>query len=300
MRFLLSCALVMAMPVAAQELQLPVGAKQLTDRVNPLTSYDLPTGPFANDALPVRTLEGRVEKRSWRVGVGAGTTLQVLAPLRTQLQEAGYDILLDCAARTCGGFDFRFGTDVIPAPDMFVAVRDYRFLSATKGDQALSLLVSRQSPDAYIQIIRVSPGTQKTVPIVTEAERPGPSEQSFSDLLKSDGHAVLDGLAFKEGANTLQEEEVPALQALVDTLVTDPDLRVVLVGHTDNIGALEANIKLGKARAQAVRELLVGRYGIASDRVQAEGMGYLAPIRTNETAEGRDINRRVEVVTLSR
>lgn len=300
MRFLLSCALVMAMPAEAQELQLPVGAKQLTDRVNPLASYDLPTGPFANDILPVRTLEGRIEKRSWRVAVGAGTTLQVLAPLRTQLQEAGYDILLDCAARTCGGFDFRFGTEVIPAPDMYVAVRDYRFLSATKGDHALSLLVSRQSPDAYIQIIRVSPGTQEIAPIVTQAEVPTPGAQSFSDLLKQDGHVILEGLAFKEGANTLQEEEAPVLQTLVDILEADPDLRIVLVGHTDNIGALEANIKLGQARAQVVRDLLVGRYGIASDRIQAEGMGYLAPIKTNDTAEGRDINRRVEVVTLSR
>ncbi len=218
MRFLLSCALVMAMPAAAQELQLPVGAKQLTDRVNPLASYDLPTGPFANDGIPVRTLEGRIEKRSWRVAVGAGTTLQVLAPLRTQLQEAGYDILLDCAARTCGGFDFRFGTEVIPAPDMYVAVRDYRFLSATKGDQALSLLVSRQSPDAYIQIIRVSPGTQEIAPIVTQAEVPTPGAQSFSDLLKQDGHVILEGLAFKEGANTLQEEEAPVLQTLVEIL----------------------------------------------------------------------------------
>jgi OmpA-OmpF porin, OOP family len=281
-------------------LQLPAGARQLTDRVNPLTTYDLPTGPFANDALPVRILEGRVEKRSWRVGVGAGTTLQVLAPLRTQLKEAGYDILLDCAARACGGFDFRFETEVIPAPDMYVAVRDYRFLSATKGDQALSLLVSRQSPDAYIQIIRVSPGSQEVAPIVTQAGAAVPTDQSFSDLLKQDGHAVLDGLEFKEGANTLQEEEAPGLQRLVDTLEADPDLRVILVGHTDNVGALEANIKLGKARAQAVRDLLVERYGIASDRVQAEGMGYLAPITTNDTAEGRDINRRVEVVTLSR
>lgn len=48
-------------------------------------------------------------------------------PLRDQLIEAGYDVVLDCDQNTCGGFDFRFGTEVLPAPDMYVNIRAFRF-----------------------------------------------------------------------------------------------------------------------------------------------------------------------------
>ena len=300
-RWFALCAALAAFPAKAQDfgLSLPQGSRQLTERIRVLDSYDLPTGVWANGILPVRALEGRVEKRSWRISVGSKTTLQILAPLRDQILEAGFDLLLDCAAQTCGGFDFRFATEVIPSPDMYVAVRDFRFLSAMRGDEALSLLVSRNSPDAYVQLIRVLPtGTPETEDEITVAPAPAPID--MLGRLQSRGRVILSGLDFGTGAGALGEGPFDVLGELAQILAADPALRLALVGHSDNVGSLDSNIDLSRRRAEAVRDRLIEQYGIAPDRLEAQGAGYLAPIASNLTAEGRDANRRVEAVLMAR
>lgn len=303
-RWFALCAALAAFPAKAQDfgLSLPQGSRQLTERIRVLDSYDLPTGVWANGILPVRALEGRVEKRSWRISVGSKTTLQILAPLRDQILEAGFDLLLDCAAQTCGGFDFRFATEVIPSPDMYVAVRDFRFLSAMRGDEALSLLVSRNSPDAYVQLIRVLPtGTPETEDEITVAPAPaqGPAPIDMLGRLQSRGRVILSGLDFGTGAGALGEGPFDVLGELAQILAADPALRLALVGHSDNVGSLDSNVDLSRRRAEAVRDRLIEQYGIAPDRLEAQGAGYLAPIASNLTAEGRDANRRVEAVLMA-
>jgi OOP family OmpA-OmpF porin len=78
--------------------------------------------------VPVAQVEGRVTRMGWRLEGDSGTTLQHMAPLRAQIAEAGYETLLDCETDGCGGFDFRFGIEVMPAPDMYVRLGDLRFL----------------------------------------------------------------------------------------------------------------------------------------------------------------------------
>ncbi len=75
-----------------------------------------------------------------------------------------------------------------------------------------------------------------------------------------------------------------------------PDLKVAVVGHTDHVGGYESNLTLSKQRADAVVAELVGKYGVAGDRLFAAGASFLAPIASNETEEGRALNRRVELV----
>ena len=78
-----------------------------------------------------------------------------------------------------------------------------------------------------------------------------------------------------------------------------PERKIVLVGHTDNIGELARNMALSKQRAQAVAAHLTQHYGIDRDQVVSEGTGYLSPIASNQSPEGRKVNRRVEAVLLS-
>ncbi|MEX0306325.1 MAG: OmpA family protein [Ruegeria sp.] len=290
-------SLLLAVPAQAQELTLPASARQISDRTSTLDSYDLPTGVFANGAVPSRIVEGRVERLTWRLQAGSSTTLQILAPLRDQLQEQGFEIAFECEARSCGGFDFRFGTEVVPTPDMYVAIHDYRFLSATRGDEVLSLLVSRNPPDGYVQMIRVTPlGTQPAPPLVIEDTVEG-SAGLLSDL-SGTGHVILDDLHFRTGEVALGEGPFASLALLAGYLADNPSTRLALVGHTDDTGALSANIAVSTQRAEAVRARLIEAHGVAADRIEAQGVGYLAPITSNATPEGRDINRRVEAVLL--
>jgi outer membrane protein OmpA-like peptidoglycan-associated protein len=75
-----------------------------------------------------------------------------------------------------------------------------------------------------------------------------------------------------------------------------PDLRLTIEGHTDNVGNPAANQVLSEQRARAVRETLVATYGIAAGRLDAAGLGDTKPAAPNSTPEGRQSNRRVELV----
>lgn len=287
----------LAGPVLAQDLTLPASARQISERTSPLDSYDLPTGPFADGLVPSRMVEGRVERLTWRLQAGSSTTLQLLAPLRDQITAQGYDILFECEARVCGGFDFRFGTEVVPTPDMYVAIQDYRFLSATRGNEVLSLLVSRNLPDGYVQLIRVTPAdAPDPSPVVVEQAVDG-SDGLLSEL-EQNGHVILDDLHFRTGEVALGDGPFASLTLLAQFLASNPSTRLALVGHTDDTGSLQSNISVSTGRAQAVRARLIDAHGVAADRIEAQGVGYLVPLTSNATPEGRDLNRRVEAVLL--
>jgi OOP family OmpA-OmpF porin len=80
-------------------------------------------------------------------------------------------------------------------------------------------------------------------------------------------------------------------------LAENPEIRIRITGHTDNVGSDRANQKLSEGRANSVRDDLIKR-GISADRIEAEGKGESQPITTNDTEEGRAQNRRVEFVIL--
>lgn len=291
-------AVLAAVPAAAQELALPSDARQLTNRVNPLDSYQLPIGVWDGTHVPAREEQGQVVKRTWRISVGSKTTLQVFDALREQLVAEGYEVLLECADAVCGGFDFRFGTEVVPSPDMYVSIRDYRFMSATQGDKVLSLLVSRNPPDAYVQIITVTPADVAPLEVAETVEVDEVPEPGFVATLEATGTVVLKDLEFETGADALGSGPFAVLSELADWLNQDETHRVVLVGHTDNIGPLERNTALSQRRAEAVRTRLVEAFDVKLDQLETAGAGYLAPVASNATPEGREANRRVEAVVL--
>jgi outer membrane protein OmpA-like peptidoglycan-associated protein len=308
----MSVLILALLPSLVHGLTLDLAAKVLTEttRSEGLGSYALPLAPFDGTSVPSRKVEGALDQRALQLDAPGMTTLAVMAPLRDQIVAAGYTVLLDCDARGCGGFDFRFGTDVMPEPDMHVDMGDFRFLSAERGDEAISVLVSRSAASAYVQITRVTasdaPPPAPVASLDLDAEVPRAVDDALpvadSDLgraLDGRGFAVLDDLVFASGAATLTEGDYASLAAVADWLQANPDGTVALVGHTDASGSLAANVALSERRAEAVAEALIDTYGADRARIAAEGVGFLAPTATNQTEEGRQKNRRVEVVVTS-
>lgn len=271
-------------------------------------SYALPLAPFDGVAVPSRQVEGALDQRAFQLEAPGQTTLAVMAPLRDQVVAAGFTILLDCEARTCGGFDFRFGTEVIPEPEMHVDMGDFRFLSAEREGEAISILVSRSAFSAFVQVTRVTATPLADAPVqavvdLDEVEVPrgpdaGPAG-AIGAALMDRGSAVLDDLVFASGAATLSEGEYPSLAAVAAWLEANPDATIALVGHTDASGSLAANIALSERRAEAVAQELIEIHGVDRVRIASEGVGFLAPRATNQTEEGRQKNRRVEVIVTS-
>ena len=121
--------------------------------------------------------------------------------------------------------------------------------------------------------------------------------ESMYEKLNADGRMALGGLLFDTGSATLRPESSPTLQDLARTMERHGDLRVRIEGHTDNTGDAGANRRLSEERAQSVRAYLT-QNGIDGSRIEAQGFGADNPVADNSMPEGRQTNRRVELVRL--
>lgn len=303
--FLTGFALCVFAGASVAQLALPDAARMTVERSTQPDSFAAPIGAFSDGVVPSQILEGNITRRAWRIDSSGLTTLQVIAPLRAQIENLGYALAYECEDTSCGGFDFRFAVEVLPGPNMYVNIAAYRYLTAFKGPrdaplEAITVLATVTSATAYVQIIEavaergigqnqvVAPGTAPTVSL--PAEIGGIVEQGF---------VVLEGLDFSVGTTDLGPGPFASLEQLAEALAENTSLRVALVGHTDTVGGLDVNISLSRERARSVRTRLIERYGVDASRLDAEGMGYLSPVATNLTAEGRRQNRRVEAIILN-
>jgi OOP family OmpA-OmpF porin len=122
------------------------------------------------------------------------------------------------------------------------------------------------------------------------------SADAFWNSLKATGHVVVEGIYFDTGKSVLKPESENAIGEVAKLLKAEAALRLYVVGHTDNVGGLESNMKLSQDRAEAVVQALVKNHGIAASRLKSFGVGPYAPVASNDTEEGKAKNRRVELV----
>ena len=307
-RIFITLLALMAPPALAQPLDFPSNASLQREVVSPVDSYVMPTNIWDRGVMPTQVVEGRLIQQAWRIEVASLTTLQMVRPLREQLRNDRYRIIFECQTEACGGFDFRFAVETLPPPEMRINIGDFRFLAAERtgadGPEYLTLFTSRTAQAGFVQLTHVGPMVADEQPLaVAQAPAirvPGAQpEAEFGTGLDQTGSAVLADLTFATGSAQLGDDDYASLQSLADYLLTNPDRTVALVGHTDAAGALDGNIALSKRRAASVLERLVSVYGADRRQLEAQGMGYLAPVASNLTEEGREANRRVEVIVTS-
>ena len=119
---------------------------------------------------------------------------------------------------------------------------------------------------------------------------------SMANSLKESGKVSVYGIYFDTGKSVLKPESKPTLQEIFKLLKTDPNLKLLVVGHTDNVGVFEANMKLSMERAVSVVNALVTEFSVNGSRLKACGDGPTSPVASNDKEEGRALNRRVELV----
>jgi len=118
----------------------------------------------------------------------------------------------------------------------------------------------------------------------------------MAEGISSTGHVAIYGIYFDFNKSDVKPESDPALQEINKLLSNNPNLKVFIVGHTDNVGGVDYNMKLSQTRADAVVKALTTKYKVNPQRLKAYGVGQLAPVAPNKTEEGRAKNRRVELV----
>jgi outer membrane protein OmpA-like peptidoglycan-associated protein len=121
----------------------------------------------------------------------------------------------------------------------------------------------------------------------------GPAQ--LKEALDKDGKVALYGIHFDLDKATLKPNSVKQLQHVVTLLLTYPQLKLEVQGHTDNQGKADYNMKLSQKRAETVNQYLQ-LFGISSKRLVPKGYGQTKPVASNATKEGQAKNRRVELV----
>ena len=247
--------------------------------------------PF-RDGKPTdeRRLEGRITRIAYRTNPGP-SILEVSRNFEAQLAKAGFETLLACDTAQCGDIPFTEAVDKLPIPEMWVDGFDYRYYSGRKAadgrETFASVLVSKSNDNIYAQLIVADLGAMANKMVDAAAMAKGLGEK---------GHIALYGIYFDTDKAVIKPESRPTLDEIAKLLTGQPQLNVVIVGHTDSQGNYDYNMDLSRRRAEAIAAELATRYGVGKTRLRTAGIGFLAPIGSNANEAGRALNRRVELV----
>jgi len=120
--------------------------------------------------------------------------------------------------------------------------------------------------------------------------------EAMGNDITTTGHVSIYGIYFDTGKSEIKPESDAAISEIAKLLKINNALKLYVVGHTDNVGSIDSNMKLSKSRADVVVKVLSDRHGIAAARMKPFGVASLSPVASNDTEEGKAKNRRVELV----
>lgn len=223
--------------------------------------------------------------------------LEIIRNYEDALKSKDFEIVYSCANETCFKgktsvyrFNFVFGDDAI----------NYRYET---GARYILAKATRPEGDVYAAVVV---GESKRAPlvhvIVTELKPMQADQIAFVDAtameqsIAANGRVALYGIEFDFDKADIREASRPTLDEIAKLLKSQPELAVVVTGHTDAKGKFDYNVDLSKRRAAAVAEELTEKYGIAASRLTPFGAGMSSPVASNDDDAGRAKNRRVELV----
>lgn len=317
--------LLIVTPLAAVRSQTDAGKDFVQgDRV--LIAEDFARTTIGMFPRSLRLLEGNVEVASVDGRRALRTTSYptvITVPLPEMLPErftvefqyvgAGWDDELWLVDPDADGIDHVF----FARSEGGIRGGDRRFESANgrEGDDASVMRVAIMADGNYVKVysndIRVAnvPSANlgrsrmltfrlyasKENPVLLSDLRIAAGGKDLYRALTEEGRMTLEGIEFDLGKATLRAGADSVLRAVASVLVAKTDLSVSVEGHTDDTGNAAANQTLSEQRAAAVRERLIA-LGVPAPRLVAAGRGASEPIASNETPEGRQRNRRVELI----
>jgi OmpA-OmpF porin, OOP family len=273
--------------------------------------YTLPIGPivrwdYANEqpdfAGRKLDLDGEVTRITYLVRPGAFSA-EVFGSLKNDLMAKGFKPYYEAQGAAFGRAQGNLYKNV--REQLFeYSPKEARFLSAKYDSAPATVYVAlyvteyeigttsvRVRPGQVVlqlDLIEVKPVSDKLVVVVSASD--------ISRGLETSGRVALYGILFDTNKSEIKPESRPALDEIAKYLHANPNVKLDVVGHTDNIGSYDSNLDLSRARAAGVVRALVNEWNINPQRLRASGVGFLAPIASNANDDGRTKNRRVELL----
>ena len=161
----------------------------------------------------------------------------------------------------------------------------------------LKQAAAEQAQEADMQkVLRAKPEAQP--------EQPQMAEDSFGNELQqlisseqTNKAITLDKIFFNTGSAKLKSVSLPQIEAVAKQLMDNEQTKILIRGHSDNTGSVQQNSLLSLSRSGSMKKAL-GQMGVEANRIRIEGVGPLEPIASNETAAGREKNRRIELIVI--
>lgn len=270
-----------------------------------LRDFDRQTGRLV--ARSEQVVEGAT-RRYLYIGPSTTTSLEVYRNYEQALGSAGFKRLYGCGPADCGaGATHALAHErLVPYPQQPVfgkarfKFNESFYLVARGGTDAAPLWVlvmigqyqrSGSTSDglpAVYQLV-IEPRATALGNVTVDADAMGKA-------LARSGKVALYGLYFDTGSAALKPESAPQLEQIAAFLKANARTSVLVVGHTDSQGSLDANVQLSERRAAAVVNALTSRHGVDAARLVGRGVGMLSPVASNRDDAGRASNRRVEIV----
>ncbi|MRX10115.1 DUF4892 domain-containing protein [Pseudoduganella sp. FT25W] len=234
--------------------------------------------------------------------------VEVMRNYQGALEKAGLKTVFTCAKEACGdefgGYlqSKQLSSNFIDGGQQYepfiYGARDGRYLLAkgTTSDGTLVHVavwvvpsVQKRNGGLYLQIVEGKPMETDKVSVNLNAA-------DMAKSIASEGKVAVYGVYFDTDKSDVKPDSKAALGEMAKLLQQNPQLKVYVVGHTDNQGALAHNADLSQKRADAVVKALATDYKIDGKRLAAKGVASYAPVASNDAEAGREKNRRVELV----
>jgi OmpA-OmpF porin, OOP family len=180
--------------------------------------------------------------------------------------------------------DQRYTAAELPASGAHVSVLTYTIVAPDKSDPCLGF---NSRTIAVVDILEAKDREKKMVTVDAGA---------MAKAIESSGRVALYGIYFDFNKADVKPESEATLQEMAKLLKQTPTRKLLVVGHTDNVGTFAFNMDLSQRRAAAVVAALTTRFGIAKDRLTPVGVSFASPVAPNIDEDGRAKNRRVELV----
>jgi OOP family OmpA-OmpF porin len=253
-------------------------------------------------------LEGELTRVSYRIPDAQRSSLEIYRNYETALTDSGWTIEYRASGKQEFGNAFTHIYESLRNNDQLFTYNDMQghFLVAKKAAEGLTAAlfvtkfengltgatnVQKGEPIVQLDVVRTKVMEQKMV-VVTSSE--------MAKSINDSGRVSLYGILFDFNKSDIKSESEPTLQQITNLLNEKPDLKLLVVGHTDNVGNFEFNRDLSQRRAQAVVSWLSQKSGVSAARLSPFGASFAAPVASNETEDGRAKNRRVELVPMAK
>jgi outer membrane protein OmpA-like peptidoglycan-associated protein len=272
------------------------------------------SAPKAWNEVPEKkiTVEGK-HTRIIYVAPKDRSTLEVFRNYQQELKNRNFEVLFSCQKEECGKKEGLVMVRQLLYPQnnklknmgqltemVFSSPVDMRYLSAkVTGDvnAYVSIFIAKETfkhfeqtySRAIILLDIIEMKAMESKMVIVPA-------QKMAEEINETGSFSLYGIYFDTDSSVIKAESQSTLNEIEKLILQNAEMKLYIVGHTDNVGEFDYNMKLSQKRGSAVMEALLKNHSIDPERIEAYGVGMLSPKATNDTPKGSQKNRRVELV----